>query len=544
MARPWRQHVFALLIYALGAGFFLDHGASLTHRVLGLGTDPFLIMWFLGWWPYAVAHGFLLLHTGLVWQPVGVDLAWTTSAPFLAMLAAPTTLLSGPVLAYNVLTLAAPVLAALAAYALCWHFTRKPGPAFIGGLVFGFSSYEMGQCFDHLNLDFCAAIPLLLLAACRRVQGQAGRAQTILLLAVLLVIQFFISEEIFATALLSAGIAWWLALWRLPALRSGLRLLLVDLAVAGLAVIIVASPFLAAMLADPAGLFHPAGWPLFFSTDLANLIIPTQLTAFGGGVLAPLSTKFTGGLEEQSAYFGLPLLIILGMWVVQGWQLPARKFWAAMFGILLLFSLGPVLHVAGIRTAMPLPWALIMHLPLLGAALPARFCLYLSLLAAIGAACWVAKGPRIRFWLAGFACLLCLPAPHISQPNPEVAFFSTPGRVAATLGQDAKILITPFGITGPSMLWQAEQNFGFSLTGGYLGYPPAPELRYPAVLDLFQGLESPHLGDNITSYCAATGTNFIVVAPGTSPALRAVLASLHWPSRQVDDVLILTVPHG
>jgi hypothetical protein len=94
------------------------------------------------------------------------------------------------------------------------------------------------------------------------------------------------------------------------------------------------------------------------------------------------------------------------------------------------------------------------------------------------------------------------------------------------------------------MLWQAEQKFSFRLTGGYLGYPPALELRYPAVLDLFQGLESPHLGDNIKSYCAATGTNFIVVAPGTDPALRAVLVSLHWPARQVDDVMILTVPHG
>jgi hypothetical protein len=543
MLNQWRQHIFAPLIYVLAAGFFLDHGASLTHRVLGLGTDPFLIMWFLGWWPYAFLHG-LSLHTGLVWQPLGVDLAWTTSVLFLAVLAAPITVLAGPVLAYNCLTLAAPVLAAWGAYALCWHFTRKASAAFIGGLVFGFSSYEMGQCFDHLNLDFCAAIPMLVLVACRRVQGQAGRVQTILVLAILLTIQFFVSEEIFASGLLFAGIGWWLAILLLPPLRPGLRALLGDLVAAGFIVILAASPFLRAMLADPGGLYHPAYWPVLFSTDLANLVIPTQLTAFGGALFAPLSSKFTGGLEEQGAYLDFLVLLILSVWVVQGWQYPARKLWTAMFAILVLFSLGPVLHVAGVRTMLPLPWALIVHVPALGAALPARFCLYLSLLAAIGAACWVADGGRSRLWLAGLAWLFCLPAPHITQPNPEIAFFTTPGRVAATLGPGAKILVTPFGITGPSMLWQAEQKFGFRVTGGYLGYPPAPELRYPAVLDLFQGLESPQLGDNIKLYCAATGTNFIVVAPGTSPALRVVLAALPWPARQVDDVLILTVPHG
>jgi hypothetical protein len=539
MAKHWG----AASLYSLAAAFFIDHGASLTSRVLGLGVDPFLIMWFLAWWPYNLTHG-LILHTALVWQPLGVNVAWTTSVPFLSMLAAPVTLLAGPVLAYNLLILAAPVLAALAAYALCHHLTRAPASALVGGLIFGFSSYEMAQSFDHLNLSFVAVVPLLLLVALRRLSGAAGRWQTVPALVLLLIMQFYISEEILASALLFAGITWWLALWLLPTQRQALRALLLDLMIAGLALLGAAAPMLLAMLRDPAGLFHPSGWPLFFSTDLANLIIPTILTALGGGLAAPLSTHFTGGLEEQGAYLGLPLLAVLAAWVAGNWRQPAVRLWAGMFGIVLVLSLGPVLHVAGLRTHLTLPWALFTHLPLLGAALPARFCLYLALLAAIGASAWVAAGTRTRLWQAGLACLLCLPTPHISQPNPIVAFFASPGRVTQVLGPAPKLLVTPFGITGPSMLWQAEQNFSFSMTGGYLGFPPAATLRYPAVSDLFQGLEGPHLVQNIKLYCAATGTQFIVIAPGTSPALRAVLAQLAWPTRQVDDVTILSVPHG
>ena len=105
MAR-WRWHAGAALLYAAFSWIMLDHGASLTRNYLGEGPDPGLIMWFLAWWPWAAAHHLHSLQTMLLWRPNGLNLAWTTSVPLLALLALPATLLSGPVLAFNLLALA------------------------------------------------------------------------------------------------------------------------------------------------------------------------------------------------------------------------------------------------------------------------------------------------------------------------------------------------------------------------------------------------------------------------------------------------------
>jgi len=121
----WRWHVGAICLYAALSVALIDGGASITRNILGLSSDPLLFIWFLAWWPFALAHHLPPLYSTFVWQPVGIDLVWTTCIPFLALLAAPVTLLGGPVLAYNLLNLLAPVLAAAGGYALCLYITRN-----------------------------------------------------------------------------------------------------------------------------------------------------------------------------------------------------------------------------------------------------------------------------------------------------------------------------------------------------------------------------------------------------------------------------------
>ena len=54
-----------------------------------------------------ILHGLNPLHTGLLWAPSGYSTTWITSVPALALLAAPVTLLAGPLVSYNLLMLAA-----------------------------------------------------------------------------------------------------------------------------------------------------------------------------------------------------------------------------------------------------------------------------------------------------------------------------------------------------------------------------------------------------------------------------------------------------
>ena len=123
-----------------------------------------------------------------------------------AILAAPLTALIGPLATYNTLALAAPALAAWAAYLLCRHLTDESLAAILGGWTFGFSSYVLGETLNHLNLALVATLPLILLVAIRLIEESLPRVRATLLLAGLIALQFLIFTEVAATATLVGGV--------------------------------------------------------------------------------------------------------------------------------------------------------------------------------------------------------------------------------------------------------------------------------------------------------------------------------------------------
>jgi hypothetical protein len=113
------------------------------------------------------------------------------------------------------------------------------------------------------------------------------------------------------------------------------------------------------------------------------------------------------------------------------------------------------------------------------------------------------------------------------------------------LGPKPVLLILPFSIQGRSSFWQAENDFGFTQVGGYLGYPPEQAQRDKIVMQLFsykkaQGFAAADFG----AYARANGAQYVVAGPGADAAELAIIASLGWPKRQVDDVTIFTVPQS
>ncbi len=534
-------HVGALALYA-GASFgYVAHGASLTGTLYGSSSDPFIFIWFLSWWPWALTHHLNPLFTTLIWQPTGLNLAWTTSTPFLALLGLPFTLLSGPGLAFNVLTLAAPALAAWAAYFLCLYISRVPAAALVGGYLFGFSSYEQAHAGMHLNLTFTALIPCLLLLALLRLDEKISRWPSVLGTAILLVCQFGTSVELCATTLLFGGFAWAVAFGQFPARRSALRCLAVDGLIAAPLFVLLVSPLLWGMFSRPRGIHLPAHWPLVYVTDPLNLVIPTIVTGFGGVFALPLSGNFAGLLNEQGAYLGLPLLFIL-------WQYCRNhsRFFGILLASIILASCGPQLWLGGVATHIPLPWALFRHLPLIGMALPARFMLYANLAASIITSLWIAVAPagqsrRLRLLTGVLACAVLIPATHAVQPVPTSTFFA-PGREQAVLGPNKRLLILPFGIMGPSSFWQAQSQFSFAQTGGYLGFPPAVIQPDKPIMWFYFGLDYPGFTPDFIHFCQSTHTDFIVAGPGTSPHVMAQMQALDWRAQKIDDVTVFTVP--
>ena len=545
-ASAWAWHGAALALYALLAAIFIDHGESLTRNIASQGSDPSAFIWFLAWWPWAIAHHTNPLFTSLLWQPAGLALDWVTSVPLLGLIGWPLTRIS-PVLTFNFFILLGPVLAAFMAWLLCLRITQHKPAAIIGGFLFGFSSYEMAQDTATLNLSFTICVPALLLIVLLRLDNRLSRPAAILLAGLALICQFLLCIEIFGMIFIFGGIAWALAMLYLPERRPALRRLVIDGLLTAPLVLLLLSPFLVHMALHADTVNLPALWPYFYSTNLLNFFIPTRTNLFGSGIFAVISSHFNGGPQEQDGYLGLPLLVILLLFAREQGAKPAARLLVAMFLLLVVFSLGPRLWVAGYYSGLVLPWAAFVHLPLVKSALPARFALFVSLTAAIMAASWIASASArqrpLRLALGFLACLVLLPSPHPWMKIPASLFFQ-PGRVEAALGPQARILVLPFSINCPSSFWQAENHFGFVQTGGYLGFPPKSMQAYPAVDELFGNTRNPGFLTDITNFCTSTHTQFIVLGPGTTPVLQADIARLHWRGQKIDDVVVYTVPAG
>lgn len=536
-ARRWFWHAAAGAFYLFTALVVSWHGANLKHQLLGAGGDPFCYVWFFAWFPYALQHHLDPFYTHLVWQPVGLNLGWTTLMPTLALLAYPLTVTAGAVFTYNIMMLLAPVCAALAAYALCLYVCRSPKASLLGGWVFGFSSFANAHLNAQLNLEWIALLPIIALLGLKRLHGEIGRLSFILALALALAAQAGISLEFFATVILVSAFAWALAWLGMAQMRQRLGILAFDIMLAAPVTLLLLSPMLIAMFVKPHDMSLPKLWPEFFASDPVNFFLPTSTTWLGGQLFRPVSKHFAGFLNEQASYLGLPLLFIL-------WRYFRRsgRVFAVLFLALLVASCGPELIFGSQETGIPLPWLLMTKLPLIGNALPSRLMVYAFLLASVVMSVWLVQTTTPWRWAAGVLVILFLwPVAKPVAAVPSQAFFY-PGEIEKIIGVDKRLLILPFGINSPWMYWQMESGFAFSQAGGYLGFPPKRVQNNKLLMELFFGTVGPKTIPAIVAYCFATHVDAVVVGPGTDQALISGMANLRWPAQVVDGVTIYTVP--
>jgi hypothetical protein len=541
----WRWHLLALALYTTLSILLISHGASPTQTLYGQGSDPLSFVWFLRWWPWAIMHHLNPLYANLIWHPTGIDLAWTTSIPFLALLASPVTFTGGPVLAYNMLTILAPILAGLSAYALNLYIVKRPVAAILGGFFYGFSTYEMSESLAHLNLDFNPVVPCLLLVVLARLDGRFNRRWAAGLAALLLAMQFYISMEVAATSLLFGGIGWAFAMLLLPARRDALRRLVVDGLLTGIFTAVLVSPLLWNIVTIPRGVEIPIGWAYLSAGHLYNLFVNTPQVVLSNPKFPATDKNWLGHFPQYDFTTGLPIVVIIFWFLWRNWRQPDARLLGYMLCLILLASLGPKLWIGSHFSGIVMPWHLMLRLPLINSALPVRFALYTSLLIAIIMARAAVTAPH-RGWRAvavGLAWLVTLAPPHPVMRAPFLDFFR-PGRMQTVLGLQPHVLILPAAAIDETSFWQAQNHFGFIQSTGYLGMPPRVTLHYAAVVDLMFNLNPPSLASDIAIFCHATGTNFVLAGPGVRPELERAMVELSWPSRRVDGVQIFTVPKG
>jgi hypothetical protein len=533
-SRPAVRNLAPLVLYAVFAVAWIGRGVvshPTTHVLGDADRDKTILMWSFLWWPHAIAHGHDPFVANVVWVPHGVDLSWVTSSPTLALVLSPLTETLGPVFSYNVAALAAPPLAAWATFLLARRLTGDVPSSLVAGFLFGFSPYLISQSVSHLNLSFVCLVPLAGLLAVRFFEGDFGSRRYTALLALVLVLQFGISTEVFATlALLSvvcfvlAGLLLETPARLLPLARNTL--------LAYLAAAVFVSPYLFHAFGGgsaPPVRPHASRHVL----DFANLVYPTKTTWLRPSGSQAITSKFTSGIDELGGYLGIPLLLILLLAVVMAPRGRARRgVWMLALAAVVAdwMAAGPEMRSNGHAIGRGL-WSLMQHLPALGEAIPVRLAMYAVLFIALIVALWLAE-PAYRagrYVLAGLAIVCFLPNPsgafwtaHVRQPG----FFRTSAYRRVIHRGDVALVFPYADRVSWSMLWQAETGFRFRMIGGHVGQAIIPwECKWAGDWESLAGGNPPGGAAGFRRFLIAHRVNVIIEAPATTRWPRQLIAA-------------------
>jgi hypothetical protein len=473
--------VVAAVYVVLAVWLFHPIWRNPAGNTLGAGAgDGGLFIWYIRWTAYALTHGLNPLHSDFINHPDGVNVMWNTSVLLPSLLLAPVTWLFGATVSFNLMLTGALAGSAFTGYLAARRFVTSHLAAALGGLVYGFSPAMYAQSRGHLHMTLLILPPLLLLALDhilvrqRRPPWQIGAA-----LGLGAFCQLLTGEEVLAFTAI-----------------TGLLLTIVLAAlypreVAGRA------RYAALALGTSLAVFLPlAAWPLLtqlfgpqhiegniqegvrLASDLLGFVLPNPNLLVAPDAAVEVSREFDGGLAELNAYVGVPMLTVAVFAAVRWWSSPLVRVATIMAGLVMLLSLGSLLHVGGEVTSVGMPWGLVDDLPLLESGVPNRLMLlawlFLGLLLAVFVDRLQGEDHQRGIALAAVTAVLIslLPQGEVGGgPVRDAPFFSSEALERIPDGSVALVLPFPTRMESIAMFWQAQAGFRFKLPGGYSVLP-------------------------------------------------------------------------
>lgn len=327
------------------------------------------------------------------------------------------------------------------------------------------------------------------------------------------------------TVLLSIRI--WLAVRLHVAWRGPIRVTYLRTAVVGvIACAVMLGPVLYAMASPRAGQPWRGPSVLWRSSapgiDLAAWFMPNPLHPLWGNAEGWLS-RLPNSFEENVASLSWLAIAVIALAVGRGLRAP-RGWWVftATFACL---SLGPFVHVAGINTYIPTPWAVLRYLPIVGAArMPTRLTILVmlgvSMLLAMALTHLRERSRRPRLLTAVVAVLLI--AELLPSPRPVYsAAVPTVNQIIAKDPSPVRVMNLPFGLRdglSERGAYSAKNQFfqtvhEKALIGGYLSRLPDDAMpryrRHPVIRVLLRLSEGRELEPGMDEEALAAAPEFV-----------------------------------
>jgi hypothetical protein len=442
-----------------------------------------------GFFLFVAAHGERVVFHGAnpffsdrLNVPDGVNMMANTSVLALSLPFAPVTHWFGPgVTVVLLLTLGLAGTAAAWYRVLSRHLVRSRLAAWVGGAWCGFCPALVGHANGHVNFVSQFVVPFLIWQVFRlREPGRILRGGVIV--GLLIVLQVFLNEEtlLFTAISLAVFVVVWAAMrWRAALAVAGRFLAGLGVA-AGVAGVLLAYP-LWFQFAGPGSYAGQPFPPDQYVTDLLSIGAYSRQALAGNGAIArALSVSAT----EENTFFGLPLVILLGIAVRMLWRSVFARAVAITAVVLLVMSMGPRLQVAKHLTAIRLPFGLVSHVPIVDLVSVTRFAMVTATLVGVLLAMAVDRAgeyPRRRRVAFGVALAVAL-VPVIPKPLPVVAADPLPPFIAEGTWRSyvpaGRTLVTvplPEVTSGRAgMRWIALTHLAYASPRGYFMGPADP----------------------------------------------------------------------
>jgi len=490
-------------IYSILTILFTYPVAFSTGKIAGLG-DVFQFLWVFWWFKEALLNFANPYFTNYIFYPSGVSLAFSSITPLNSIVSIPLQLAFGLVNAYNIIWILTFILSGYGTFLLVKYLTGDTRAAFVAGLIFMFCPYRFAHALGHMNLLSTQWIPFYVLFLIKTIDEKKVYnslfAALFLFLTAISCYYYLIYLCVFTLLYLA------FRQWSDKTILN--QQVIKRIATMAISFGIVAFPFMFPLIKEiflSKSNYMYAGGFVEYSADLLGFFLPQVFHPLFKDAVSPIYNNFSGNAAEYTVFMGYTVILLSILCLIKI-KTNETKFWALSAAIFFILCLGPILHVNGILSLpvegynlyIPLPYAVLMHIPFFSMArVPSRWdvlvMLSLAILSGYGLSYVIdrygAKSSKNKYkidiLLILVSCLILfefLSVPFTMSSSEIPTFYEQ----LANDDEDYAILEVP-------IIWYADVMYyqtlhGKNLVGGYVSRPPNDAIEFlkstPLVSDL------------------------------------------------------------